>query len=117
MQTSQPSTLPVNFNSKCQEFLGHKDRVTAVIELSDGRIASASKDKTIRIWDGPKCIAIITDEKPLEDMIQLKDGNLAVVSFAYSINIYSLKDNSKIKTLKHSKKVYKLIQLRDGTLA
>jgi WD40 repeat protein len=117
MQTQLLNTKPVTFNNKCQEFLGHTDRVTAIIELSDGRIASASKDKTIRIWDGPKCVATIKDEKNLEDMIQLKDGNLAVVSFAYSINIYSLKDYSKVKTFKHNKKLCKLVQLNDGILA
>src|SRR5690606_19550162 len=79
--------------------------------------ASASHDKTIRIWEGPTCTLTITDSNQLRDMIQLKDGNLAVVSFPNHVNIYSLKDGSKINSLKHNKKVSKLLQLSDGTLA
>ena len=32
-------------------YTGHADRVMALVELSDGRIATASTDATVQVWD------------------------------------------------------------------
>ena len=64
---------------------GHKSDVNSIIQLMDGRIASSSKDRSIRIW---KCVNQGKDvnfeiEEILEDyphglycLIQLNDGRL-----------------------------------------
>ena len=33
---------------------GHTDEVTDVIQISDGRLASCSADKSLRIWNVPR---------------------------------------------------------------
>ena len=64
---------------------GHKSDVNNIIELIDGRIASTSKDRSVRIW---KClndgnVINFEIEEILEDyphglycIIQLNDGRL-----------------------------------------
>lgn len=71
--------------------LGHNSAVKSVIQLSDGRLASCSLDKTIRIWDlnkdkgnDPKsdqqCVDVLTGHtKTVYSIIQLVKSNRLVI--------------------------------------
>jgi WD40 repeat protein len=74
--------------SYSQTLRGHQSDINAIIQLQDGRLASSSKDRTIRIWkidnnveENAKKFYIL--EEVLTDyphgmyvLIQLKDGRL-----------------------------------------
>lgn len=72
---------------------GHTDAVPKMIELSNGKIASLSWDKTVRIWnlDTFNCDLILDQsQEKLVDMIQLKDGRIATHSLSGKIRIINL---------------------------
>jgi WD40 repeat protein/serine/threonine protein kinase len=63
--------LWTRFNSK-QTFLGHTDRVFSVCFRSDGkRLASASADKTVKIWDVEKGQEILTLQGHVEVVVSV----------------------------------------------
>jgi len=57
---------------------GHTEEVTCVASLSDGRVASGSSDKTVRIWGpGGRCHHILTDHSgPIKAVEGLSDGRI-----------------------------------------
>ena len=63
----------------------------SVIQLKDGRLASASGDKTIKIWDLTTSQAVQTLKGHTDyvySVIQLKDGRLASASGDNTIKIW-----------------------------
>ena len=59
----KPNNLDGFFHIQTLE--GHKSDINGLIELKDGRLASSSKDRTIRIWK-----TVIKEDKDKENMIQ-----------------------------------------------
>jgi WD40 repeat protein len=60
--------------------IDHTNTVYCVIELSDGRIASGSNDKSIRIWDSNSrtCLKILIGHTSyVLSVIELSDGSIA----------------------------------------
>ena len=71
---------------------GHKDSINCLALLPNGRFASASDDKTIKIWDlDTKSIVqtIETNEKDIKMLRVLPSGLLASVSKDCSIKIWN----------------------------
>ena len=82
---------PTNDNfSYSQTLRGHQSDINSIIELIDGRIASSSKDRTIRIWKFTTNLngnSYFVENEVLSDyshglycLIQLRDGRLCANS-------------------------------------
>ena len=71
---------------KLEKIDAHISSITRIIKLSDGKIASASRDTHIKIWNFGKNGELILNEilkghtHSIYDIIELKDGRLASVS-------------------------------------
>ena len=66
-----------------QRLRGHLNYVYSVSQLEDGRLASASADYSIKIWDLTTSEAVQTLKGHIDSVrsvIQLKDGRLASAS-------------------------------------
>jgi WD40 repeat protein len=105
---------------------GHTKFVTDVVELADSRIASASEDRTIRVWslaedgtaDGkPDVLSGHTDA--VRCLVALKDGRLASGSRDKTVRIWDISENPTppIVLKGHEGYVWKLAELADGRLA
>jgi WD40 repeat protein len=81
-----------------QTLRGHQSDINTIIQLQDGRIASASKDRTIRIWKMETNINgnnVYIEDEVLSDyghgmycLIQLSDGRLCSTSSDNAIVIW-----------------------------
>jgi WD40 repeat protein len=83
--------------------IGHNDAVYSLKLLSDGRLASASRDGTIKIWNtnlasGNELVLTIQNVNPYSGTLELlSDGTLACGSS--QLNIYNVNTGQLIKTL------------------
>ena len=83
--------------------IGHTDAVYSLKLLSDGRLASASRDGTIKIWNanlasGKELVLTIQNVNPYSGTLELlSDGTLACGSS--QLNIYNVNTGKLIKTL------------------
>ncbi|UYM16866.1 WD40 repeat domain-containing protein [Endozoicomonas euniceicola] len=107
---------------------GHNDWIHSVTPLADGRLASASRDRTVKVWDlskpdGKQCVATLSGQhtKAVTSVTQLADGRLASVSGGKTVKVWDLsKPHGKrcVKRLKgHTNKVSSVTPLADGRLA
>ena len=71
---------------------GHSHVVRCITELKDGRIASGSNDKTIKIWDLNKSdkehLTLNGHSNAVTCITPLKDGRIASVSDDSTIKIW-----------------------------
>ena len=68
-----------------QKMQGHEGAVSAIIQLFDMRIASSSRDRTVRLWEWKNDNFVISEiirdyEHGIFNLIQLKDGRIAGTS-------------------------------------
>lgn len=98
---------------------GHTNSIKCLIELSDGRIASASWDNTIKLWD----LSSMKLDSTLEghsyfvwSIVQLKDGRLASCSGDNTIRIWDLTVCMCMNTITGDSFTF-ITQLNNGTLA
>lgn len=71
---------------------GHSSTVTAIIQLADGRLASSSWDKTVRIWNLSNYqteVILSGHSKGVYCLTQLSDNRLVTGSSDQSIKIYT----------------------------
>ena len=67
----------------------HTDSVWYVCELKDGRLASCSKDCTIRAWQGTECTAVLKGHTDgVQCICELKDGRLVSCGSDGTIRIW-----------------------------
>ena len=100
---------------------GHTDKISCVIQLADLRLASSSKDKTIRIWNliSGKCELVLEGHTDyvfnicqLKATSSLTPGNLASGSFDKSIKIWNLVSGACLMTLvDHARTVRCVLQV------
>ena len=74
---------------------GHSETVWGICELADGRIASCSADRTVKIWaigsDSATCTATLSGHEHWVTCIaQLDDGRIATGSYDETIRIWTL---------------------------
>ena len=94
---------------------GHTNTIRSIIQLKDGKLVSASTDKTIRIWENFKCILSLNEyTNGPNSLIELKDGKIATGT-GKTIRILDPKNNFKCSHIlnEHSAAVISIIQLKD----
>ena len=100
-------------------FTGHKDWVESADILPDGRLVSASVDKTIKIWnfsDG-KCLKTIRSQTTY-CMRLLPDNKAITASEEKSIKIWNLDSGLCVKTLAgHTSAIWSLAIISNEKIA
>ena len=91
-----------NTFSKTQFLIGHSDEISSLLLLSNGKLASGSKDKTIKIWNVEQQICEKTfkgNEDKVVNLTQLKDGTLLSSCSDGSINMWEVEIGHKLFVL------------------
>jgi len=100
---------------------GHKSQVTRLLLLPNGNIASASADKTIRIWNPEKEKSLRTltgHTENVNHLLLLPNGNIASASNDKTIKIWNPATGKLLKTLTgHKDGVNDLLLLPNGNIA
>ena len=92
-----------NTGTLIKSLVGHTDAVYSLKLLQDGKLASASRDGTIKIWDvnrasGTELVRTMTNPNPYGASLEvLSDGSLACGSS--QLNIWNVTTGALIKTL------------------
>jgi WD40 repeat protein len=99
----------VVFKNNTKKLIGHSDYITSLAVLSDGTVASGSKDNTIIIWDTTTRIKIksLKYKAAVNLITALSGGNLAV-SYNHKVEIWNVSNEKLIKTLPFGKIVASL---------
>ena len=92
--------------SKTHYLIGHSDEVSSMCRLSNGKLASGSKDKTIRIWNINSQICEKTfkgNESKVVSIIQLSDQSLLSACSDGTINMWDVELGHKLFVLNKKK--------------
>lgn len=98
----------------------HNDTINCMIKMDDGKLATGSYDKTIKIWNPSQlsCEVILhghTDK--IFSLTQLNDGRLASGSRDNTIRIWNGTNWTCLASLSgHSDAVFTLLQIQNGYL-
>ena len=112
----------LNSGDLVKSLYGHLDSVQCVDVLSDGRIVSASWDKSIKIWNlkSGKCLHTIKDTVQTGSvlcMLVLPDDTLVTGSGDKTIKVWDLKNNMLVNTLiGHTGTVSCLVAISDDRI-
>ena len=121
---SEYLNLPTNIKILSQTNLKtslhpHKEKITKILILNDGRLASCSYDNTINIYNQNdfSIDIVIEEENKINYIYQLDDNTLIICS--NKIILYDIKDNEykiKQKLLAHNGPIYKVCDYFDKDL-
>ena len=70
---------------------GHTDYVVCILQLADGRVATGSWDKSVKLWDAASgaCVATWTGHTDnVRCIVQLADGRVATGSEDKSVKLW-----------------------------
>jgi WD40 repeat protein len=104
-------------NLICKGILhGHQDWVWSLAVLNDGRLASASEDKTICLWDlGARTAKVLRGhDGGVVSLTILANGNIAYASKDGTIRIWEPDTGKSITLAGHTGRVWALAPLKDG---
>jgi WD40 repeat protein len=100
--------------------IGHKDYVTALYILPDGRIVSGSDDKTLRIWNASTgdCEKILSGHKgSVWALSILPEGRIVSGSEDKTLRIWNASSGDCERILSgHENNVVEVVALSDGRL-
>ena len=86
----------INYNKINTTLTGHSNYVMSLVQLSDGKIASSSEDKTIKLWDLKTnlCTATLTGHTGnVFSVIQIHKVKIVFGSPDKTIKVWNLKTN------------------------
>lgn len=96
---------------------GHTDNINCLTVLPDGRIASGSNDKTIRIWNTETLTAekiLIGHTHNINCLSVLPDGR--IVSASDDLRVWNINTGETDKILKHSESIINLSVFQNGQI-
>jgi WD40 repeat protein len=98
---------------------GHTDDITSMCALGDGRLASASKDTTVRVWNAESgaCLVLNGHTGPVTSVCALGDGQLASASKDTTVRVWNAESGACLVVLEHTGPVTSVCALSDGRLA
>jgi WD40 repeat protein len=100
---------------------GHTRSVNALAALPNGHLASASSDRTVRVWDTTHGVCVRTmvgHSKMVNDVVVLRDGHLASGSQDNTIRVWNSSNGACIRVIDtHTEMVFALLVLPNGHLA
>ncbi len=109
----------INDNNCKYKFKGHNGWVNSLAKCNEKIFASASNDKTIRIWNYKEKIIMLTlnTDFSVLSLIKLKDGSLCSSEDDELIKIWNWENGECIYNLiGHQKRVRSICQLEDGNI-
>ena len=99
----------------------HEGAVWSLAVLSDGRLATGSEDRTVRIWDvesGKQLQVLEGHERAVWSLVVLSDGRLATGSEDRTVRIWDVESGKQLQVLGgHGGPIFALAVLSDGRLA
>ena len=98
----------------------HKASIFSIIQLTDGRIASADTSGILNIWSQTLLtkVSLIGNVSSISVLFELNNGLVAAATGNYIIQIWNISTNALANTFAgHSNAVTSLIQLKNGLLA
>jgi WD40 repeat protein len=98
---------------------GHEKPITALAALADGRLASASEDRTVRVWDQVTRhnIAFESHARSVTALAVLSEGILASGSEDGTVRLWDATFGDVHRGEKHSSAVKALVVLADNKVA
>ena len=113
--------LATNTRQELARLEGHDGEVKALTVLADGRLASASFDRTVRLWNtdtGEELARLEGHGDIVWTLAALPDGRLASGSGDKTVRLWdAITGKEQARLEGHGDRVYALIVLSDGSLA
>ena len=99
-------------------FANHTGSIKGVIQLQNGDIASASWDRTTKIWSTNGTIKLTLNETPnrVNGLVQLRNGNLVTVSWGKFIRLWNPYTGVLLNSMNTSDIPSAAIQLKNDDL-
>lgn len=102
-------------------FKAHDKAVNALTSIGEGKIASGSSDKTIKIWEikSGQCLSILEGHsEAVNALVYLGNGVIASASLDSTVKIWNIESGKCLKTLKgHKSEVKSLLYLGQDRIA
>jgi WD40 repeat protein len=116
------NTIKHTLSKNTNTLIGHTDRVTTLLQLSNGMLVSGSDDKTMIVWDPSNNYSLVTTlighTSGVTSILQLSNGMFASGSDDNNIIIWNTKKKYSLVIILvgHTNWISSLLQLSNGML-